>query len=639
MFGHRPFRPLTEPILAQIHYWDQLDHVPGFVQRLGQTGKPYQVLIDGLDERYTARDLWRDPFFGRYDRYIRGSLHGAEFLDTRTPYVRVDYAQTGGRTVITSATISQNITPRLNVSLFIKRQLSEGIYRNFVTDHTQFGVTSNVHSPNRRYWLFASVAANVLNDELNGGVPRNAESGFVQQDGVSRDVPIAYNQSFFGSLSSPVLSGAQLRRGLLSGSVDQYYHLIGHGDSSEVHRLSLRALLTGERNRRSLFDEDISLALLDQQLVSPYPTLMADSNALYEGFQVLQGTAQAEASYTWTPRPGFSLHAEGGLRYQVINAAKEDSGIVTQNLTEQYATGELRLPWLAVRGHLRQRLSARLGPERAVGAGATLYPLARLSQAADTAASPLRLHGDISLQNLNPSLFQAYFWGDSGNVFVPRPDLANQNLAHFEVGAEWIGRRTVKAGDTLLPMYVSLSGWAHRIDRQIYYDSAMRVQQAPAGAAMNWLGATVTGRLRCWRHFFLETETRFQLGTVNSSDDSRAWLARSLPRIHGRTSLYADYRQVTWAEQARFGIDVTYRTDYLAQGLDSWSGEFYPTSYLNLPYAQVDVYAALRLRGVYVFFKYHHVNEQLLVAGYYSTPFYPMWGRALSLGVNWVFFN
>lgn len=636
LFAHRPdFRPLASPRLAQVHYWDQLDHVPGFVQTLGQTGKPYQVLTQGVEERFLSRELWRDAFLGRYDRYVRGPLTGVRFYDTRTPYVRVDYAQTQARTVITSATASQNITPRLNATLYIKRQLSEGIYRNFVTDHTQFWASSNYRSANDRYWLFASLTVNALNDQVNGGVPRNAETDFVAQGDLARDVLSAYNRSFFGSLSSPLLSDAPLERNVIEGAVDQYYHLI-RPDSGGDHRLSLRGLLRAGRNRRRLRVPNVPSAILGQQLVSPFPTRQPDSSFLIEGYRVLQGTAQAEASYTWAPGRAFWLHAQGGLRYQVIDAAKEDSAIVAQNLTDQYAEGELRLPWLSVRGHLRQRLSARFRPERSLGAKATLYPLARLSAVADTASSLLRLHGSLSLQSLNPSLFQGFFWGDSGNAFVPQPNLLNQTLFRTQVGGELIGGRQ---GDTLLPMYLRLHGFLHRIDRQIYYDSAMRVRQAPAGVPMQWLGAALQGRLRLWRHFFLETDTRFQLGTVATANDSRAWLAQSVPLLHGRTSFYADYRQVNWAEQARFGLEVQYRSGYVAQAVDTWSGEFYPTNYLNLPYAQVDAYMALRLRGVYVFLKYQHVNEQLLVAGYYTTPFYPMWGRSLVLGLNWAFFN
>jgi hypothetical protein len=645
LFAHREFRPLASPQLARIHYWDQLDRVSGFVQSLGQTGKPYQVLFQGIEERHYDRDLWYDPFLGRYDRYAAGPRTGVDFYDTRTPYVRVDYAQTQARTVITDATITQNINPRLNIALYIKRQLSEGIYRNFVTDHTQIWGSSNYHSQDRRYWLFVGVAFNAQNDQLNGGVPRNPETGFVRQDGVYLDQLAAYNQSFFGGLSSPVLRDAPLRRGLLGGSVDQYYHLIGHGDSTDAHRLTLRGLLQVERNQRSFSDLNLDSSLRTDFLIPIYPSLdlaSADSLGnidLFEGYVVGHGTAQAEVSYTWTPRPGMRLHAEGGLRYQLIEASKEDSGIVSQSLTDQFAQAELRFPWLAINGQLRQRISSRLAPERAIEAGVKLYPLARLGQADDTASSPLRINGQVSLKNLNPSLFQTYFWGDSGNAFRPRPDLVNQTLFHAQAGLELIGQRTIKRGDTLLPMYLQVGGFLQRIDRQIYYDSVFQVRQAPTGVPMQWLGASVQGRLRLWRHFFLETDTRLQIGQVSEGDPSRNWLSRSIPLVHGRTSFYADYRNVSWAEQARFGLDVMYRSDYLAQAVDPWSGEFFPTNYLNLPYAQIDVYAALRLRGVYIFFKFQHVNEGLLVGGYYTTPFYPMWGRSFALGLNWQFFN
>ena len=201
------------------------------------------------------------------------------------------------------------------------------------------------------------------------------------------------------------------------------------------------------------------------------------------------------------------------------------------------------------------------------------------------------------------------------------------------------GKAKIREKDTLLPMYLGVSAFFHRTDRQIYYDSTFQVRQAAAGEPMQWVGIALRGRLRMGGHFFLETDTRAQIGTVNSNDPSRQWLAQSIPLVHGSTKLYYDHRNVSWAEMARFGIQAHYRTPYLGQAVDPWSGEFFPTNYEVYPFAWAEAFAGLRLRGVYIYGRYSYLNEGLFFAGYYSTPFYPMLRRALSFGVNWRFFN
>ncbi|MEM9983884.1 MAG: putative porin [Bacteroidota bacterium] len=635
LFNHQDFRPIAKPALEQVYTWDPMQQIPGFVQSLGQVGKPYQVWVEGAAERFYDLNLYQDQIFNRYDRNIVGPLSGVRYYDTRTPFVDVQYLQGPDKLLLTDVTASQNITPFWNMSLAVKRHLSEGAYRNFVTDQTAFWISSNYRSKSRRYYLFANLTLNALNNQIHGGSPR-AEGQFRFNGEFYRDSLPFYNLSFFKGFSSPNLSDANLNRNVRGAVVDQYYHLIGHPDSSGQHRLTLRGLIDLEQNFRSFDDQSISLST--PSFVPIYPTRDPDTNAFSADFTAWQGRAAAEGTYSWTPREGFRVHVDGGISYQLINWRSDTSLITNQNITDQYVSGELRIPWIAVGAHLRQRVSSRFSPQREIGAEAWLYPLVKKGSA-DTASSPLQVFANLDLDDLNPSLFQGYFAGDSGNIFQPNPNLDNQ--LRFYAGGGLGLRETfpVRRGDTLLPMYLRVKAFYQRFDRQIYYDSALQVRQAPAGEPMQWIGATVSGRLRMWRHVFLENFTQIQLGTVNSQVPSRQWQAQSLPLVSGKLSLYFDHRQVSWAEEARIGVDVFYHTPYLGQTLDPWSGEYFPTNYQLYPYARVDAFAAVRLMGVYVFLRYQHVNELLPLAGYYTTPFYPMLERAFTLGIRWQFFN
>ncbi len=625
---------MATPTLASSYTWDRLQRVNGFVQSLGQIAKPYQVWYDGAAERFYQRNLWYDAVMGRYDRQIGDPLTSVKYYDTRTPYVDIFYTQGPDKLLLTDVTASQNITPFWNISLKVHRNLSEGAYRSFVSEQTTFWVSSNFRSKNRRYYLFGNVTLNGLNNQIHGGVPRSG-SEFSLVDGVHRDNLTSYNQSFFKGFSSPVLSEASLSRNVRGVVVDQYYHLIGHPDSSGRHRLTLRALAYGEQNYRRFYDASPSVS---SQLIPVLPTLEEGASRIETDWTAWQGKVAAEGSYTWTPRDGFRVHADGGISYQLINLSNDSLLITNQNITDQYVSGELRSPWLTVNGHIKQRVSTRFSAQRQVGASAVMYPLVRRGTA-DTATSPLQLFAQLDLDDLNPTLFQAYVFGDSGNVYTPNPNLENQLRFYANGGIGLRETSPLRDGDTLLPMYLKVRGFYQRFDRQIYYDSLMRAQQAPAGEPAQWIGAAVDARLRLWRHFFVETHTNLARGSVNSDDLSRQWAARSIPLVSGRTALYFDSRDVSWAEQARLGLEVFYHSNYLGQTVDPWSGEYFPTNYYMIPYARVDAFAAVRLMGVYVYLRYQHLNELLPYGGYYTTPFYPMMERALTFGLRWRFFN
>jgi Putative porin len=57
------------------------------------------------------------------------------------------------------------------------------------------------------------------------------------------------------------------------------------------------------------------------------------------------------------------------------------------------------------------------------------------------------------------------------------------------------------------------------------------------------------------------------------------------------------------------------------------------------PFASGEAFFQLNLHGVFVYFRYLYLNENLLFNGYYTTPFYPMLERTYVLGVNWTFYD
>ena len=646
MFLHRDFRLRQQADFERLHYWDEVEALPGFLQHLGQVGKPYQILRYGLEERRLDLPLWRDPIMDRYDRYTLSPEHQVAYYDTRTPYVNVAYAQGPDQLQLTGVTLSQNITPWWNMTAYLKRRQAVGVYRNNTTDHYNLFLSGNYRSRNDRYYLFANVTWNQLSNELNGGSPRSSADQYPVVDGLIQEQFAPYTRSFFKGGSAPLLSGVLQRRNQRAAYADQYYHLIQGNDSAQAYsKLSLRQFTLVETGGLRYEDGGLSPTALAANLIPIYPTLDDSSTSIAEGYTYSRLRLGGEASYTLVAGRLFRLNVNGGLSYGRTGLTK-DTLVVAQNTTSQYAQGELTLARLVVRARLRQQLADQLGAERGLRLEGELRPLPRRPQyrlaASDSLAStrdrdPLVLRAGYDLRDENPSLFQAFFPGDSGNVFQPNPDLENEQLNRLWAGVDLQGPVKIRRGDTLLPMYVRVEGFLTRVGRMIYYDEDLQPLQLDG--AQQWVGATLSARLRVLRHFFLETETTWQTATGASVDAASAQYLRRIPTLSGRSMLYYDHRNVSFAEYFRLGIEAWYHTPYAGQTVDPLSGEFFPASYQVLAYARADAFAALRLRGVYLFFRMTHVNEGIPFAGYYTTPAYPMLERAFTLGVNWSFFQ
>lgn len=90
----------------------------------------------------------------------------------------------------------------------------------------------------------------------------------------------------------------------------------------------------------------------------------------------------------------------------------------------------------------------------------------------------------------------------------------------------------------------------------------------------------------------------------------------------------------------QIGSDVRYNTSYYADAYAPSTGLFYlqnEKKYGNYPY--IDIYASLRLKRTRVFFKYMDVGTHFLNGEYMTTPNYPMNRATFRLGVSWAFYD
>ncbi|MCK3686284.1 putative porin [Maribellus sp. YY47] len=90
----------------------------------------------------------------------------------------------------------------------------------------------------------------------------------------------------------------------------------------------------------------------------------------------------------------------------------------------------------------------------------------------------------------------------------------------------------------------------------------------------------------------------------------------------------------------QIGTDVRYNTKYYADAYAPSTGLFYlqnEKQYGDYPY--IDVYASLRLKRTRVFFKWMNIGTRFLDGEYMTVPHYPMNQSTFRLGVSWAFYD
>jgi hypothetical protein len=552
----------------------------------------------------------------------------------------VRYAQGSRDLQIARVLISQNITPRWNAAISFERRKAIGAYRGFTTDHTRGWASGSYRSEQGRYRLYFHGAFDQLRDELNGGVPRRQDPVYLIEDGLIQDVAGLYNNAFFKSFQSPNLSDAQSQRYMTGFYADQHYRLRPSSDSlSRGFRLSLRAEAAWRLYRMRFSDTGIPASTLAANLIPVYPALAPNSTEITEGYNAPMSTLRLSLRAESDGSSWLRAAATGGLSLRQISLRKDSLTLTSLAYASPWVNTEANLGRIKATLLYQPSFSTRLAPEQDLQARLRI-PLLGLPDSASALEEEARVSAEAGLliRSMNPSLFQRFYLGDSGYAFVSNPELQNQGIRRLQGGLRWNLPAQVLGEDTLLPSYVRAELFLTQASRLILYDEQMRPVQAGQGLSLSWAGIQLQAQLRLFGKYYFTTETTLQ--TASQPSDSLFGLyMRSQPAVSGRSGLMYESRRLSFAERIRVGIEAVYFTSYAGQAADPVSGEFFQTSYEVIPYVRADAYVTMQVHGVLLFARLQHLNEGLLLAGYYTAPFHPMLERSFSFGLSWSFFD
>ncbi len=91
---------------------------------------------------------------------------------------------------------------------------------------------------------------------------------------------------------------------------------------------------------------------------------------------------------------------------------------------------------------------------------------------------------------------------------------------------------------------------------------------------------------------------------------------------------------------ARFGVDLRYNSNFIANAWQPLTGQFYIQNEQNMHYTPVlDVFLSFKVKTLRVFAKANYINEGLGKKNYYTALGYPDRGRTFAGGLIWRFFE
>ena len=113
-----------------------------------------------------------------------------------------------------------------------------------------------------------------------------------------------------------------------------------------------------------------------------------------------------------------------------------------------------------------------------------------------------------------------------------------------------------------------------------------------------------------------------------------------VPVFAGRLDFFYRFGIFKNKAKLQFGFNAAYNTSYYGYGYYPLLRQFYlQTKAKTGNYFYFDIYAAIQVQRISIFFNVSHVLCGLLGRDYFTTPDYPMANRRFAIGIKWRFFD
>lgn len=508
------------------------------------------------------------------------------YFNTKSPYTNVNYVQSGGGTGIMHFTHSQNIKPRLNATLDVRRMSSSKQYgapqtrEERMVDSWAAMLHANYESKNEKYIFLGSY--NHFNHaplEQGGIKPLSDTSAFVSESSLGnyRD----FLSKLKGASSRDWRNELHLYHQYKLTNGFQVYHILDY------------------QKRRDLFT-DVNFGS-DSAARSVYyftkPQSSKDTLSMDLRYRLLENKFGVKGIYK-----GFAYRLY--LRQRFYNL-KSDFGGDTLRLKIKPET--IVGGWA---NYFFPDSVRRVYAEVELG---TIGSIGNLKLQAEY-LSP-KLKAGLSLLRVPPTILDEYFYSQAYKW-----DTAFKNTTTVNFYAS----TSIRRGNFVL----SPSATNSLITNFIYFDKKAQVKQESSAINILRVGLGVEYR---WRRLLITNQLYY---TANSAENRFP-----TPKIANNTTIAYEFIYAKILH-INAGVEVYHRSAYYANNYMPLTRQFFLQDQQKVWGTPVaDVFADLKINKVRLFLKFAHVNQGLPSNGYYVSSTYPGLRRTFFLGVNWPLFD
>ncbi len=531
-----------------------------------------------------------------------------EYYNTHTPYTELFFLIGAKNELYSNFIHSQNINKNLNLTAKFMRIRSDGFYLRQSTNHTDFALSGNYTTTNKRYFLISNAIINSL---------KNSENGGIKNDSTFEDAPLQDR-----NLLNINLDSASRRYRSRSFFLKQYLNL---GPARSISDTSKRT--------RVLPTSVLSHSFLIQDELFTY-----SDPGLEPGFynNVYNG-------YLRTYDSTYIFRFENELSWRLL-ANKRDGSFrnlgIEAGVKQQYT----RLAQLQGLDSNKLKTNEQIFNDFIAKAELYNYNISKFAYG---------IRGEY--------VFSGYNSGDNSlNLFF------RFNLTDTSQSIGFTGSYTDRKPDFLyLNNYSTLYVWTNQfsninaINANLYYrlskyklelgvstfqykNFVYLVQNQTADFSTSFVPEQQSSVIQ---GFAGQIQKAFYLGHVVFSNKIVYQYVPDgssiqLPTWVTEQSLYYENRLFKKALALQIGFDVFYNSSYYANGYSPALGQFYVQNQKEIGnYPYVDVFLNLKISRARIFVKYENLNSWLGYTTYYYAPHYPFTDAAFKFGAVWRFFD
>ncbi|MBI2270432.1 MAG: putative porin [Bacteroidetes bacterium] len=533
--------------------------------------------------------------------------HKIEYYDTRTPYTELFFMVGSKKELYSKFTHSQNVNKNLNFTANFQRMRSDGFYSRQNTNHTDFSVSGNYRSSNKRYILIS----NIINNSL-----KNAENGGISSDSVFEKLPVQDRRLL------PInLSAADRKYRGRSVYLKQYVNLgpkKTQADSTQKAQVQPTSVLS-----HGILVHDEMFAYTDMDPTSGfYNNIYNDSVRTFDSTYIFRMENELTWRFLENKKDGTArkIGFQVGIKHQFIKI-EQLCGIDTVINTLPYRLGNRKFYGEKIQNGIVNAEVYNFSKRFAFVLRGD-YILDGFNSGDNSFSLHLNYNIDNSTQNI----------GFKGSVINRKPD--NIYLNNYSNNYKWtnhFGNVSYMNAQILYKIGkydLELGAIAHQYTNYVYFDGYNVGQESDAVQGFSgYINKTFH-----IRHFVFRNKITYQ----NIPDSS----VIKLPQWVTEHSLYYENTLFKNALRFQLGVDVFYNSAYFANAWSPALGQFYLQSQKKIGnYPYVDVFLNLKISRARFFVKYENANGVLMEQTYYYVPHYPMPDFALKFGVIWRFFD